>query len=133
MEEIFLHLLLIFLSKGGSFNTLGPAVDTLYALPPFKGVLGLDGGVTGFVIHVDRFGNLVTNIHSSQISGDVCVEVLDHLIAKQVRAFYEGKLGEPILYVHSSGYLGITMNKSNASDVLGIGQGEKVSILARGS
>jgi|GEM_PF-2933179 S-adenosylmethionine hydrolase len=51
----------------------------------------------------------------------------------QVCAFYEGELGEPVLYVHSSGYLGITMNRSNASDALGIGQGEKVSILVRGS
>ena len=49
-----------------------------------------------------------------------------------IRAFYEGELGEPVLYVHSSGYLSITINRSNASDVLGIGQGEKVSILVRG-
>ncbi len=86
-----------------------------------------------FLLQIDSLTYTYGRTKPAQISGDVYLEVLDHLIDKQICAFYEGELGKPVLYVHSSGYLGITMNRSNASDVLGIRQGEKVSILVRGS
>ena len=51
-----------------------------------------------------------TTIRGTEIDGDVFVKIEDCIITKQVNAFHEGDLLDPVWYVHSSGYMGITMN-----------------------
>ena len=120
-----------FLVSGGDFNSLGTPLKSLYALPLFKGIAVSETEIAGSVIHVDHFGNLVTTIQSTEIIGDVFVKVGNHLITKQVNAFYEGDLLEPVWYVHSSGFLGITMNSGNVADFLSVNYGDEVRLLRK--
>ena len=51
-----------------------------------------------------------TTVRGTEIDGDVFVKIEDCIITKQVNAFHERDLLDPVWYVHSSGYMGITMN-----------------------
>ena len=106
-------------------------MKSLYALPSFEGTTISETEIAGFVIHVDHFGNLVTTIRSTEIAGDVFVQIEDYIITKQVNAFYEGALLEPVWYVHSSGYIGITMNSGNVADFLSVNYGDEVRLVRK--
>ena len=120
-----------FLASGGDFNSLGAPLKSLYAFPSFEGTTISETEIAGFVIHVDHFGNLVTTIRSTEIAGDVFVQIEDYIITKQVNAFYEGALLEPVWYVHSSGYIGITMNSGNVADFLSVNYGDEVRLVRK--
>ncbi len=86
------------------------------------------------MIHVDGFGNLITN---------VTYEVLDEIGAKDgsifkvevsgrqysllyARRFSAVDEGELVLLVAGGGYLELAVNQGNALELLGIGKGEAI-------
>ena len=68
----------------GHHQTLGPARDELTLLPPF---VGRTEGTTirGTVIHVDRYGNLVTTIRKEQLPHDFSLDINAYRIEQMVR------------------------------------------------
>ena len=84
-----------------------------------------DGAVVGRVVHVDRFGNVVTNIPAAMLPhGDVVVEVADTKI-HGLRATFADADGLLVL-VGSHGYLEIAENMGSAADSLDAGVGDTV-------
>ena len=72
-----------------------------------------------------------TTVRGTEIDGDVFVKIEDCIITKQVNAFHEGDLLDPVWYVHSSGYMGITMNSGNVADFSSVNYGDKVRLLRK--
>jgi S-adenosylmethionine hydrolase len=87
------------------------------------------------VIHIDGFGNLVTN---------VTIEILEELKIKPgsvfsiyihesdykipyVDHFSAVPVGEPLLLVAGGGYLELAVNQGNAKEQLGVKRGEKIN------
>lgn len=69
------------LSLGISPYEFGEKISSLHVLPIVKPSLEPDGNVVGQVLHVDRFGNLITNIRSSNLPGkNIMVEAGGHRI-----------------------------------------------------
>ena len=70
------------LSLGVSAHLLGEEVDHLAWLPQQEPISDGDR-LTGQVVHVDRFGNLITNIPAGELSrrNDLIIEVKGHRIA----------------------------------------------------
>ncbi len=97
-------------------------------------------GVDGHVIHIDRFGNAITNIRLSDIrklvpevddSLPVSVNIVGREI-KGLRKFYaEAAPGEPAAIINSSGYLEVFLFKQNARTALSIKRGEAVNLVLR--
>jgi S-adenosylmethionine hydrolase len=91
-----------------------------------------DGVSKGVVLRVDAFGNLVTNFRSEDLpeaalqNGAVKFQVGNHPVTRLVPTFAQGKDGEPVAYVGSSGYIEIAVNKSNAARTLALGRGAPV-------
>ncbi|HKV24011.1 MAG TPA: SAM-dependent chlorinase/fluorinase [Candidatus Acidoferrum sp.] len=118
------------LSKGWQTQSMGEEIHNYkkFALPKPKDV---EGGSKGVVLRVDSFGNLVTNFRLEDLpegapNGGLNLQVATHSITQLVETFANGKSGEPIAYIGSSGYLEIALNKGNASRTLGIGRGAPV-------
>ena len=116
------------MSEGVPLEVLGPEVadSVLLDLPePVR----TDRGINGEIIHVDRFGNLTTNISASMLN-----KPFAHLRAGTVYirrlSSYFGEVGEgrPLALINSFGYLEISVNRRNASEVLGIGRGDKIRL-----
>ena len=87
---------------------------------------------TGAVLHVDRFGNLITNFHMDAFASvttrpfeiDVGFEKLNRL----VQMFSEGSAGELLVLIGSSGFLEVAANQASAAKLLGCGAGSPVEL-----
>jgi len=88
---------------------------------------------TGLVLHVDRFGNLVTNFHLDEFPGvaargfemNVGLEKLSRLVAN----FSEAQPGELVAIVGSSRYLEVVANQASAAKRLGCGAGAPIELI----
>ena len=89
-----------------------------------------DDAVVGRVVHVDRFGNIVTNIPADRLpQGDVVVEVADTKI-HGLRATFADADGL-LAFVGSHGYLEIAENLGSAAQSLDVGVGDAVVVHVR--
>jgi len=74
------------------------------------------GQIVGQVVHVDHFGNLVTNMTRDDLAGEEWVVTLASLDVGPVRStFGDVKRGEWVAYMGSNGYLEIAIREGNAS------------------
>lgn len=123
------------LSKGWQTSSMGDEINDYkrFALPKPKNV---DGGAKGVVLRIDPFGNLVTNFRAEDLPGEAQngggfkLQVGTHAVNQLVETFADGKAGEPVAYMGSSGYLEIAVNKGNASKTMSVGRGATV-VLAK--
>ena len=115
------------LSLGAPFQELGDPTDTIVALPPFRASRRPDGALTGRIIHIDRFGNLVTDVRGDQLpSGRFSVQVGARIVSGPVATYGEG--AGLIALVGSAGYLEIALRDGNACAELGADIGQPVSV-----
>ena len=90
--------------------------------------------VTGVVLRVDAFGNLITNLSTEDIpavaatSGSIKLAVNGKKITKFVQTFGLGAPGEPVALFGSTGYLEIAVNRGNAARALGANRGAEVTL-----
>ena len=83
--------------------------------------------ITGHVVQVDRFGNLVTTIDGDDIAGrDVEVAVGGNRIRGVSRSYAEG--GDLLAIIGSGGSLEIAVRDGGAARLLGVGVGETVVV-----
>lgn len=90
--------------------------------------------IEGQVVYVDRFGNLITNIHRNDLAGiatrDLPIEV--HINGESIGPlhmyFAEVEPGEPLAYVGSGDYLEIALNQGRAADRFGEIAGMKIEV-----
>ena len=123
------------LSKGVSPDEIGVKLDDIIRLPEFKAEIDGDT-VKGNIIHVDGFGNAVTNItyetlSSLGVTGETRFKVTigDHgYTLPYVRRFSAVKEGEPLLLVAGGGYLEVSVNQGNAAKRLGLSKGTMVRL-----
>lgn len=119
------------LANGLSLAELGPPVDgpvalsepTLQRLP--------NGRVRAEIVHVDRFGNLITNVGplewSERDRGDVYVIAGGMSVAVR-RTYADVAPGELLALVGSSGYVEIAVREGSAAERLGLGVGAAVVV-----
>ena len=121
------------LSVGLPPDRLGTEIREMMRLPAYTPKLDGDT-VHAQVIHVDGFGNLVTNVtydilEKIGVSGEARFTVkargsdLELPYAVRFSAVPEG---EPLLLVAGGGYLEVSVNQGNAAERLGLGKGEKI-------
>lgn len=89
------------------------------------------GRMSGEVLHVDRFGNAVTNLPGAEeLRGAVVVEGLGDPVHIPVRRTYgDANPGELVAVTGSTGRLEIALRDGSAARVLGLGAGAKVSFV----
>jgi len=120
------------LSKGQPVDNFGPRLDTLlsFELPVPKRLER--GGVEGAVVHVDRFGNLITSIRLEDLPGGrSVVEVAGRYTIDGLRGTYAEGTGLTAL-VGSSGYLEVALPGGSAGMATGLGVGAVVRVRPTG-
>jgi S-adenosylmethionine hydrolase len=86
------------------------------------------------IIHVDTFGNIITNISQKLFKetvgkGGFNLVIKEGLIIEKISNSYKGrKAGEPLAIFGSSGFLEISLQNDNASSEFGIIRGDEVNI-----
>lgn len=116
------------LSLGISLYEFGEKISSLHLRPVPRPSLDAAGNLIGQVLHVDRFGNLITNIKSSSLPGkNVAVEAAGQRI-QGISDYYAQREGIMAI-VGSSSYLEISLRDGSACDFLGIGVGDEVAVI----
>lgn len=107
------------LTLGVEVDSFGERVASVLALPLFRAVRRADGSLAGRVIHVDRFGNLVTNIRAVDIGGsDVTVEVAGAVLHGLATTYGDGD--DLVALIGSSGYLEVALPLGSAAQLLDV-------------
>jgi len=127
------------LASGLPVEAVGPAVeDPLVRFPISRPVAG-PAGLEAHVIHVDRFGNLVTDLSEADLltwqrergAGRIVIRVADSVI-EEVRLAYAGaQPGELLALFASTGRLEIAVNMGSAARCLGVGRDAIVLVEGR--
>jgi hypothetical protein len=87
--------------------------------------------ILGEVLHLDNFGNLITNIPPEMlgIKEEIKVSIRDISFETKIRKSYgEVKKGELVALVGSSGFLEIAKNQGSAAEYFDAKEGTKVRI-----
>lgn len=125
------------LSRGLDLSNLGSAAGDLapmhWALP-----ITDDEGIQGWVAHVDRFGNCITNVprelfERARNGRSVRCFAGGAILEGIASTYAEVESGEPLMHFNSTDALEIAVNAGNASELLGIRKGDPVNILFRGT
>ncbi len=138
------------LAKGGKLNLLGRKVEIYKELTQPRPVEKTeDNSLTGMVIYIDNYGNVITNITKEQFSrfgknrnfiisarnvqiSEIKNKYTDILEADSDENNYHGKV---LAIFNSSGYLQISMYKSNlrtvggASSLMGLDIGTNIRVV----
>jgi S-adenosyl-L-methionine hydrolase (adenosine-forming) len=123
------------LSRGVRAEELGPEVFDFARLPSAAVESVGDGTLVGAVIHVDRFGNLVTNITPEDLSEEAVARgarltVAGREVRRFRRFFADGAqgAGEPFAVWGSAGLLEVALYRDSAARALGAKRGDKVEV-----
>lgn len=118
------------LAAGVSVGALGPAVDDPVKWP-IPTAARTDTGVRGRVVHVDRFGNLITNIPGEWVRGAAGVSLGgEHDFIPLGRTYSDAAPDRPLALIGSSGLLEISVRDGSAVDRLGLGRGAEVETVS---
>ncbi len=115
------------LSLGVSPEKFGESITSFVKLPLSRPEVQADGTLTGQVIHIDRFGNLITNIDSGDIPDeDIQIEVNGYTIYNLSSSYAGGE--ERLAIVGSDGKIQIAVRNGNAADLMKTDCGDFVKI-----
>ncbi|NIO41926.1 MAG: hypothetical protein GTO41_18190, partial [Burkholderiales bacterium] len=119
------------LANGVSLFELGPPVKAPIALAQNRPQRLPDGWLRAEIVHVDRFGNLMTNVGPltwEKVRGkDICIVASG--VSVGLRATYaDVAVGALVALVGSSGYLEIALRQGSAAARLGLDVGAEVDV-----
>ena len=124
------------LSKGvpaSSFGRVIPDPVRLSIVEPSR----QGNRVEGRIEHVDRFGNLISNLtlqHLEEVHASVTkqrplsVRIGAQIIKGLVANYSEGKAEQPFALINSDGRLEIFVKEASAADLLKVGKGARIEV-----
>ncbi|MBI2886679.1 MAG: SAM-dependent chlorinase/fluorinase [Chloroflexi bacterium] len=114
------------LANGLAPDAVGPRVEAVHAFVlPRPYAAGADTTV-GAVMHVDHFGNLITNLSAADLPpGRVQIVIGGHRIPEVSVAYQHG--GQLLAIIGSSGYLEIATKNGSAAELTGLGRWAEVT------
>ncbi|HEY7293940.1 MAG TPA: SAM-dependent chlorinase/fluorinase [Dehalococcoidia bacterium] len=116
------------LASGFAFSEIGPELERLWYLPVARAERTA-AGLRGSIVHVDRFGNMISSIRGADLEpGMDEIEALGRRLPL-VRTY--GEQHELCCLVGSGGYVEIALPNGSAAAALGAAVGLEVSVPAR--
>lgn len=119
------------LAKGTLPSEFGPEIHKIVT-PKFARITKRKNTLTGEVIHIDGFGNIVTNfsekeLESMGIKGMINIKLKNtKLKLKLCKAYAEAEARKPLAIIGSHNFLEISINQGNAADTFKTKVGDKV-------
>ncbi|PTX21157.1 hypothetical protein C8N40_102127 [Pontibacter mucosus] len=122
----------VFLAKGGDLDVLGDRTNNIRQLFNRQLRLG-DHAITGHVIHVDRYGNLITDITRDSIETiahgrTFTIHFGREAIGRIYPNYNQVDDGDCCCTYNSQGLLCIGINKGHAAELLGLGFDSQVDV-----
>jgi hypothetical protein len=119
------------LARGDDPPTLGDRVQLDGFAPcPIPEPQGNGGTWHAVVVHIDRFGNLMTNLPAAAAPPEAVAWYGAPRPARRVRSYGEAAPGEVVLLEGSSGLLELAVNRGSAAALTGLRRGDAVEVTA---
>ncbi len=121
-----------YLSTGVDPREMGPIITDPVQLD-FQMPHEKEGILTGEVVSVDHFGNMITNIHEDDLAcflkeSQPLIKVGDLVVEGLHKSYAEISKGEPLSLIGSSRYLEISVNLGRACDRTGEKSGDVIGV-----
>ena len=123
-RDVFAPAAALILS-GVSLAEVGPSISDPVLLPLSKPVRDGDA-IVGSVVHVDRFGSLITDIPGAAVRRGY-VEVEGGASLPVLRTYSDVESGEGVALIGSRGFVEIAVRDGSASEFFGVGRGATVT------
>jgi len=126
------------LAAGAPPESLGRPIESVQRMAfPMVEIRG--DALQGRIIHVDRYGNLVTNVSEATLRGflgarapaSMSLMIGEHAIRKRVDHYAEGKRGELVMLIGSAGFVEIAACEANAASLLAAEVGRAVRVVCK--
>jgi S-adenosyl-L-methionine hydrolase (adenosine-forming) len=126
------------LARGEALASMGPRIADPIRLPQAT-PKRRDGELVGHVAFVDRFGNVLTNLTERDLSDGfptvpgsrLEVRALGRVIQGLSRSYGDAPVGTILAIIGSSGRLEVAQVGGDASERLGLGEGDEVRVRVR--
>jgi S-adenosyl-L-methionine hydrolase (adenosine-forming) len=123
------------LARGEPAERFGAPAEG-YERMPFPLVEVSGNFLHGRVIHIDRFGNLITNVSEVILRGflgesraaGMCLYVGEHAVRARVDHYAQGKRGELVALIGSSGLVEVAAREASAALQLGVEVGRTIRV-----
>jgi S-adenosyl-L-methionine hydrolase (adenosine-forming) len=113
-------------SLGVPLDELGPSIDDLNVYPAWRAKRVDDGSLYGRVLHVDHFGNLISDVRGADLPNKICVDIGGRRLTGPQKTFQDGP--ELVAYVGSAGFLEIGRRNGSAAEELQLGPGASLQV-----
>jgi S-adenosylmethionine hydrolase len=114
----------IHIANGGDITELGSAYVDFHRMSAVLATID-SSQITGTVIHINSFGNAITNItrHDFERTGkgrpfEITIQSIRNKITRINRYFHETSRGEFLAVFNISGYLEIAQNRGNIAEMM---------------
>ncbi|MCW4028412.1 MAG: S-adenosyl-l-methionine hydroxide adenosyltransferase family protein [Candidatus Bathyarchaeota archaeon] len=121
-----------YLDLGVKSSEFGPEV-TDPKTPTFANVTQKDGGWAGEVLHVDGFGNIITNLQPKQLpqTQTITLKIADlNLTLPFVKTYGDTEPQTAIALIGSHGFLEVALNQGSAAEKFQAKPGSRVEVLS---
>lgn len=122
------------LASGFPFDAVGPVAARIERLQASVPVVA-ERHISGAVVHIDSFGNHITNIAGRLLErydgSTLLVQIGSFTIIGLSRTFSDRKPGELVAYVGSAGRLEIAVSRASAVGTVGLAVGAEVNVRGR--
>lgn len=118
------------LACGADLREMGPSIPIadLCTLPTLRPERDESGTWQAQVLHVDRFGNLVTNLMAGEANPPLVILAGGQRIKGLSRTFGDVEQGELLAYEGSSGYVEIAVRGGSAAERLDLDVGAPIGV-----
>jgi S-adenosylmethionine hydrolase len=125
------------LARGIPLTELGQPLAEMVTFPLPRPQVRPDGTIVGQVIHVDRFGNLITSIMSKDLADhpllrEGTIKIKGQSIREIANHYTEGMSGKLLALIGSSDHLEIAVAGGSASKILAARVGDEVLLKVEG-
>jgi len=115
------------ISLGVPLNELGQPIASVNVFPLPRPQTDAGGSLVGHILHIDHFGNLITDITSEDLpSGGYSIQVAGHQIGSLSDSYEQRH--ELLALIGSSGRLEIALKGGHAARLLGSKLGDELQI-----
>jgi S-adenosylmethionine hydrolase len=121
------------LANGVEIKEIGPELSKIVR-PLFARVKSKKGVLTGEILHLDDFGNIITNITAAQIDhlgsrDQLEIELGRRILKLRLRKTYgEAERNEALALIGSHGYFEIAVNQGRGVEEFKVKAGDKIAV-----
>jgi S-adenosyl-L-methionine hydrolase (adenosine-forming) len=120
------------LSNGNEAREFGPHTDSFVELESLDPQRATDGSIAGAIIHIDRFGNCITNLTRNHLGSENANALQVNINGRRITSFRQffsqtpGDEDELFMFLGSAGFIEIAARNASAASILNAQRGQLI-------